>query len=318
MRHSRHPGNGARRRTLALLLVGAAAAPVAAQAPAAPPAMSPAAVGGLLGSPATYAALNVWVGGVTAAFRAQRRGTSPWRAAALGALGGATTAAGQRLIGVGPRDLRFAGLQLAAVGANVARNAGDGVAPLSDVVLPVYPFYVRIRPGASRPVSLRLSAVAAGGLAATLVRRGDRPRLDVRESLRSGAPVFRSPFDALGGRHGERAACTPDRCAVGLHFGGTVLYAGGRDARVAEARGGTLRHEAVHAAQFARDGVLFGVPASHRVLSAAGDAGRWASGWLVADVTLPLLGANLLSRAASADADRESLYEREVRAMLRR
>jgi hypothetical protein len=73
----------------------------------------------------------------------------------------------------------------------------------------------------------------------------------------------------------------------------------------------------VHAAQFARDGVLFGVPASDRVLSAAGGAGRWARGWLIADVTLPLLGANLLSGAASADAGRESLYEREVRAMLR-
>jgi len=271
----------------------------------------------ILGAPATYVGLNVWLGGVTAAVRAQRRGASPWRAALVGAVGGATTAAGQRLIGTGPPGARLAGLQLTALGANVSRNAGTGVPPLSDLLLPVYPFYVRVQPGARHPVRVRLSAVGAGGLLATVARRRDHPRLDLRESLLSGAPVFRSPFTAVGVRPPERDACTPDRCPVGLHYAGAVLYAGGGDSRVAGEREATLRHEAGHLAQLARDGVLFGVPASDRILAAAGRPGRWARGWLVADVALPLLGANVLSAAASPDPARRSLYEHEVRAMMR-
>jgi hypothetical protein len=289
------------------LLLGLASGRLGAQSAGAP----------ILGSPATYVGINVWLGGVTAAVRARQVGASPWRAALVGAVGGATTAAGQRLIGAAPSGARLAGLQLAALGANVSRNAGAGVAPLSDLVLPLYPFYVRLQPGGRHPVRVRLSAVAAGGLVAALARRSDRPRLDLRESLLSGAPVFRSPFDAVGVAPGERAACTPHRCPVGLHLPGAVLYAGGSHPRVAAERQATMRHEVGHVAQLARDGVLFGVPASDRVLAAAGRPGRWARGWLVADVALPLLGANFLTAAASADGARQSLYEREVRAMMR-
>jgi len=268
-------------------------------------------------SPAAYVGFNVWVGAVTAALRAQRRGAPVMRAALAGAAGGAVTAAGQRLIGVGPAGLRLAGLQLTAVGANVARNAGDGVPVFSDVVLPVYPLYLRIRPGAPRPVRVRVSAMALRGLVAIVAQPQNRVRLDVRESVRAGAPVFRSPLGALAlGRDGP-ADCADERCVVGLHFTGAVVYAGGTDPRVSAARGETLRHEAGHLAQFARDAVLFGFPASDRILTAGGRAGRWARGWLAADVALPLLGADLLSEAVSADPDLASLYEREVRAMMR-
>src|SRR5215207_9500369 len=139
--------------TLLPLLLGM---PVGAQSastggsPAAEP--TSARIEGRGGSPAAYVGFNVWVGAVTAAVRAQRRGAPVMRAALAGAAGGAVTAAGQRLIGVGPAGLRLPGLQLTALGANVARNAGGGVPVLSDVVLPLYPLYVRIRAGAPRPV----------------------------------------------------------------------------------------------------------------------------------------------------------------------
>ena len=295
--------------------------PVAAQSvgSATPPAAKPtsAHLAGRGASPAVYVGFNVWVGAVTAGVRAQRRGAPVLRAALAGAAGGAMTAAGQRLIGVGPAGWRLGWLQLTALGANVARNAGDGVPVLSDVVLPVYPLYIRIQPGAPRRVRVRVSAMALRGLVAVVAQPQNRARLDLRESVRAGAPVFRSPRGALGfGRDGP-ADCADDRCVVGLHFTGAVVYARGSDPRAREMRAETLRHEAGHLAQFARDGVLFGFPASDRILSAGGRAGRWARGWLAADVALPLLGADLLSEAVSADPDVGSLYEREVRGMMR-
>jgi len=164
---------------------------------------------------------------------------------------------------------------------------------------------------------VRVSAMALRGLVTVVAQRQNRVRLDVRESIRAGAPVFRSPLGALAlGRDGP-ADGADERCVVGLHFTGVVVYARGSDPRVSAARAETLRHEAGHLAQFARDGVLFGFPASDRILTAGGRAGRWARGWLAADVALPLLGADLLSDVVSADPDVGSLYEREVRGMMR-
>jgi len=296
-----------------------ASAPVSAQtsAPASLPGPSLTRAEGPLSSPAAFLGLNAWVGAVSAATRAQRRGAPLLRAALTGAAAGVVTAAGQRLIGVGPAGMRFAGLQMVALGANVARNAGDGVPALSDLILPLYPLYVRVQPGTARPVRVRVSAMAVRGLVVAATQRQNRLRLDVGESLRSGAPVFRSPLPALAVGSDGPGDCVERRCVVGLHLTGTFIYAGGRDPAFARLRQETLRHEAGHLAQFARDGVLFAVPASDRLLGAGGRAGRWMQGWLVADVALPLLGADLLSDAASSDPDVHSLYEREVRAMMR-
>ena len=300
------------------LLLGSA--PVGAQSSAPDALAGPAPMltraDGPLTSPAAFVGFNVWVGAVSAAVRAQRRGARVLRAALAGAAGGAVTAAGQRLIGVGPAGLRFAGLQLVALGANVGRNAGEGVPVLSDVILPLYPLYLRVQPGATHPVRVRVSAMALRGLAVAAVQRQSRIRFDPMESLRTGAPVFRSPLNALPLGSSD-AGCIEQRCVVGLHLTGAIIYAGGSDPRLAALRGETLRHEASHLAQFARDGVLFGVPASDRLLAAGGRPGRWLRGWLVADVALPLLGADLLTTAATSDPDVQSLYEREVRAMMR-
>ena len=102
---------------------------------------------------------------------------------------------------------------------------------------------------------------------------------------------------------------------MGLHLNGAVMYADGLGA--AGQRRSTLRHEAVHLTQFARDGVLFGVPGSDRILAHGGRAGRWASRWLVADLALPILATDVVSELASTDPARASLYELEARAMMR-
>lgn len=292
-----------------------AAAPAGAQgaftAPAAPVAGS--SVERTLSAPLPYVGFNVWVGAASAAVRAQRRGASVWRAALAGAAGGATMALGQRVVGAGPTGLRLAGVQLTALGANVARNAGDGVGLLSDLTLPAYPFYLRVRPGAPRPVTVRLSAVATIGTVAALARPGEA-RLDLGESLRMGGAVFRSPASSLDAADRD-GTCAAHACTMGLHLNGVVMYAAGDGA--AAQRSATLRHEAVHVTQFARDGVLFGVPASDRVLAHRGRAGRWLSGWLAGDLVLPILATDVASELASRDPTRQSLYELEARAMAR-
>jgi hypothetical protein len=290
------------------------AAPAAAQAPAAAPTVveRPSSAQRTLSAPVAYVGLNVWVGAASAAVRAQRRGGSVWRAALAGAAGGAAMALGQRVVGAGPSGLRMAGVQLTALGANVARNAGDGVPILSDLTLPLYPLYVRVRAGTPHPVSVRLSAVAAVGVVAAVARPG-AARLDPGESLRMGGPVFRSPASSLDGA-GD-GACVEHACTMGLHLNGVVMYADGLGA--AGQRRSTLRHEAVHLTQFARDGVLFGVPGSDGILAHGGRAGRWASRWLVADLALPILATDVVSELASADPARASLYELEARAMMR-
>ncbi len=90
---------------------------------------------------------------------------------------------------------------------------------LSDVTLPIYPFYVRVQPRAAHPVTARLSAMSAARLA-TVMTSGSRPRVDWRETLVTGAPVLRSPQWRL-----PSSSCPPP-CAGSFaqHNAGLVIY----------------------------------------------------------------------------------------------
>lgn len=102
------------------------------------------------------------------------------------------TYAGKRVIGTRATGAGFLGRQIAAAGASVVRNVGDGRAPFSGAVLPVGPVRLYLNePDAQGEISgLRVKLDVAGTVA--FLYMGTRPgaRLDVGASLSAGAPVF--------------------------------------------------------------------------------------------------------------------------------
>src|SRR5262245_26487659 len=75
---------------------------------------------------ATDLALNVAVGATASVARAVVSGAPVRSALAKGLFGGAIMSGGMELIGTESRATRFAGLQLTAIGASVARNVDAG------------------------------------------------------------------------------------------------------------------------------------------------------------------------------------------------
>jgi hypothetical protein len=179
------------RRSLILQLLGAmlwSAAPVAAQDPIGPspfPEPTPRWVGHF-----TVFSANALLSGVTAGITRKVRGGSFSEGFARGVVGGGTVYAGeviavQRWDGAG-----LVGREVAAVGASVVRNAGEGRGALERVSLPL------------GPVRLHLGTGAGGGVRATVdlhtlfwIGYGlVEPALhfDAGASLSAGAPVFRT------------------------------------------------------------------------------------------------------------------------------
>ena len=180
----------------------------------------------------------------------------PLRSALVtGVFGGSLMSAGMELIGTESPPVRFAGLQLTAVGASVARNAASGAPMLSDITLPIYPLYVRVRPGTSTPITARVSVMTATRLA-TLLTAGGHPTVDWRATVATGAPVLRSPRWRL-----PSESCPPPcEGSFAQHNAGVIVYSSSAGTDYDLRR--TLAHESLHLAQQTRDAVLDAIPAS--------------------------------------------------------
>jgi hypothetical protein len=256
---------------------------------------------------ARYLALNVAIGATASVARAVASGTPVRVALAKGLLGGSLMSGGMELIGTESRSARFAGLQLTAVGASVARNA-DARAPLwSDITLPLYPFYVRVRPQASRPVTARLSVMSAARLASVMTS-GSRPRVDWRETFATGAPVLSSPRWRL-----PSSSCpAPCEGAFAQHNAGVVVYSASAGTDYDLRR--SLAHESLHLAQQTRDAVLDAIPMSDAALGRLGSGGRSLSRFLVLDVLMPLRVIDEGELRMRGGPRRSSWYETEARA----
>jgi hypothetical protein len=254
-----------------------------------------------------YLALNVAIGATVSVARAVASGAPVRDALAKGLLGGSLMSAGMELIGTESRGARFAGLQLTAVGADVARDADVGGPLLSDVTLPIYPFYVRVRPRATHPVTARLSLSSAVRLA-TVMTSASRPGVDWSETLVTGAPVLRSPQWRL-----PSSSCPPP-CAGSFaqHNAGLVIYSASAGTDYDLQR--TLAHESVHLAQQTRDAVLAAIPASDAALERLGPGGRTLSRFLVVDVIMPLRFIDEGELHMRGGPRRSSWYETEARA----
>lgn len=268
-----------------------------------------------------YLGVNVLLGGGVALAQAllSSGDVSPGEAFVKGAFGGALMHGGQRMVGSDRRGLRLLGAQTVAVGASMSRNAGAGAPLASELTLPFYPFYLHLRPGSESPVSVRLSAAATASLAWALVvereeyarsyNRGHRYRVsfDWKETLLTGAPVFRTDHSVIHTDRGDRA---------GMHRLGTTWYTtGGR--RPSQVRA-VLAHEGIHLTQFSRDAILFGVPAGDAVLEALGGPFARLRRVLALDLLLPMTVLNEgLSMALPEvpEAGRWRPYEWEARAL---
>jgi len=259
------------------------------------------------GAHARYLALNVVIGATAATVRAAITGAPMRTALTRGLIGGSLMSAGMELVGTERPQARLAGLQLAAVGASVTRNVDAAAPAFSDITLPFYPFYVRIRPGSQTPVTARLSLMSAARLTSVLTR-GHRPRLDWSATLVSGAPVLQSPRWRL------RSKSCPPPCdgSFARHNAGIIVYSSSAGTDYDLRR--TLAHETMHVVQHTRDAILDAIPASDALLARLGRPGRALSRFIVVDALQPLRlideGESRLRRARP----RDSWYELEARA----
>jgi hypothetical protein len=271
----------------------------------------------LAGSPAAYLGWNILIGGASALTQSfLGSDAQPARALLNGALGGAVTWGGQRLAGGGPAGTRLAGVQLAALGSNIARNAGRGVPVLSDVVLPFYPLYIRIRAADATPVSARISVIGTVALVLAARDAGQfQATLDWEETLLTGGPVFRSrstwiyPFGQVPAfcHHGD--GC--EGAAAGLHRAGVTWYTtGGRSGSNSRR---IIAHETIHLTQMHRDALLHAIPMSDAILSRVGGPVGALGAVFVVDAYLPLMGLNQLVSAARPAGGR--FYEMEAAAL---
>lgn len=169
-----------------------------------------------------------------------------------GIAGGTVIYAGKRVAAERWSGAGFLGREISAVGSSMIANAGEGAPVLSKATLPLGPLLVQVgeRTGSESRVRLYVPGVAAMGYAwATGMR------LDARESLSSGAPVFHRPAGLESG---------------GVHVAGITLY----ETTPAQWQDGSGRfeemtaHERVHVLQHDFAVQVLGRPLQRRLLSA--------------------------------------------------
>ena len=142
-----------------------------------------------VGGPQVFA-VNVLLGGLTAASWRAATHQSIWRGFARGAAAGAGVYVGKRLIGAGEPAGWWAGRQLAALASSEVVNASKTLPFLETAVIPLGPIRIHID-RAKRSVSPRVDFLTAASTIVIAARHDSR--FAWRESLSTGAPVFLRP-----------------------------------------------------------------------------------------------------------------------------
>jgi hypothetical protein len=137
---------------------------------------------------AEVAAGNAIAGALTAALRALRSGKPVPQAAVLGALGGSMHFSGKLMASRGGSLAEIGAIGVGALASSIVANAGRGVAPFSELFLPIGPLRIRARLDSTRSVSFSLNAYEAIVLATYASHRD--LRYDHSLTIASGAPVF--------------------------------------------------------------------------------------------------------------------------------
>ncbi len=255
----------------------------------------------------TLASVNVAVGAGVAGVHALWAGRPVRAAMWRGAIGGSVMAGGFAVSTSRASIARITSVQVVAIGASMARNAGDGSPMLSRLTFPLSPLIVERQHDSSGHGSWR-ARVSAGTLVGLAARGASRQgmQLDLRSTLTTGAMVFRTarPEFSVGVNCPTGASCF----RAGNENLGTIAYDANRTAAEREE---TLRHESVHLAQRSRDLILLGAPVGDWATARGGLVGRGLGRVLVLDGLMPLdLADQLSSRWSGAY---RSWYEREAR-----
>lgn len=140
----------------------------------------------------TVLAGNATIGALTGGVLQKLKGGSFKDGFVRGALGGTVGYAGKRVAVQNFWGAGFLGREINAVGVSIVRNGSDGEPTLSRLYLPLGPLPMRATLGFTHgfQVQPQLDLTATGWLAAGLL--GSGLKLDVAESLSSGAPVFQA------------------------------------------------------------------------------------------------------------------------------
>ena len=192
----------------------------------------------------TFVGLNSLISGITAGLMQELRDGSFQDGFAKGALGGAIAYGGRRLAAADFDGAGFLGRQFGAVGASMARNAGDARPLLSRLQFPVGPVTFDVLTGGGTRVKPRVNLMAAGWIIAALL--DDRMELDGGASLSAGIPVFRAPNHII---------TTEDRGASGIAAPGMILIA-----HDLNPDNDTFTHERIHIVQMDFAQILWGDP----------------------------------------------------------
>lgn len=152
-----------------------------------------------------------------------------------GAIGGAGVYAGKRLIGNGRPGYWWLGREVSSISSAEIANAGLGLKPLEEIVLPVGPIRLHFD-RTSRKLVPRLDVASTIGAVVVGARQGNR--FAWRESVSTGAIVFLTPetSDQIGSY--AAGVLSVSELAPDGHF------------EPLESKRSILSHEMTHAAQY--------------------------------------------------------------------
>ena len=155
------------------------------------------------------------------------------------------------------------GRQVSALGASTSLSAAEGAPLLSRIILAAGPVHVYVTPSDRVPLRVAIDAASV----ASIVYTATLPKawIDVRESLSSGAVVFRRGFTEAELGYG------------GVQLAGVVQLTRPTDVYqdgvpVADAALRLAAHERVHVLQYDQAFILWSVPVEDRLMRGA----RWS------------------------------------------
>lgn len=183
----------------------------------------------------TFLGANALLSGVSSGLMQWLRDGSFQDGFTRGALGGAITYSGRRIVAENFWGAGLLGRQVAGVGSSVVRNAAEDRPAFSRISLPIGPANVYLVPGGARPLSMRLDIHGTAWLVSAIL--DDRLQLDGDASLSAGAAVFRTPRHMIG---------SDGDFARGIMTGGIIVLG----ANAAEGADDTFAHERVHVLQY--------------------------------------------------------------------
>ena len=243
------------------------------------------------------ASANMLLSGISAGLTQELKGGSFRDGFTRGAFGGAAIYAGKRIAAEGFYGAGLLGRQVAAVGASVVRNAGDGIGTFDRLVLPAGVVHLYVIRGDAMRITAKIDALALGWT----IYGFAEPQLDfdAGKSISFGAPTFATDNHIIdiGGAHAGGIVKT------GVVFLSDVRPWGQDFLQRAQA------HERVHVLQMDQIFLTLNDPHDDRLLRSL-PIGSTLNRWIDVNLSTELL--QLLGRAISHHGDRpwemEAIY----------